>query len=120
MGTSSLQLCADAVRSSKRPPGRFAPQAIANEGESYMGKQFTSGLGKGDAAEWPRIEWAPIANFRPNPKNARTHSKKQIRQIAASIRQFDFLNPLIVDDKNMILAGHGRLEGARLALLWQI
>jgi DNA modification methylase len=85
-----------------------------------MGKQFTSGLGKGDAAEWPRIEWAPIANFRPNPKNARTHSKKQIRQIAASIRQFDFLNPLIVDDKNMILAGHGRLEGARLEGMPQV
>ena len=51
---------------------------------------------------------------RPNPKNARTHSRKQIRQIAASMRKFGFLNPLIVDDENMILAGHGRLEGARL------
>ena len=60
------------------------------------------------------IEWAPIARIRPNPKNARTHSRKQIRQIAASIRKFGFLNPLIVDDENMILAGHGRLEGARL------
>lgn len=47
-------------------------------------------------------------------QNARTHSRKQIRQIAASMRKFGFLNPLIVDDENMILAGHGRLEGARL------
>jgi ParB-like chromosome segregation protein Spo0J len=59
------------------------------------------------------VEWAPIANIRPNPKNPRTHSKKQIRQIAASTRKFGFLNPLIVDDENMILAGQGRLEGAR-------
>lgn len=49
-------------------------------------------------ADLPRMEWAPIANIRPNPKNPRTHSKKQIRQIAASIRKFGFLNPLIVDD----------------------
>ena len=67
-----------------------------------------------ELADPPRMEWAPIADIRPNPKNARTHSKKQIRQIAASIREFGFLNPLIVDDENMILAGHGRLEGARL------
>jgi DNA modification methylase len=63
----------------------------------------------------PLMEWAPIARIRPNPKNPRTHSKKQIKQIAASIRKFGFLNPLIVDDENTILAGHGRLEAARLA-----
>ena len=62
----------------------------------------------------PQIEWALIATIRPNPKNARTHSRKQIRQIAASIRKLGFLNPLIVDEANMILAGHGRLEAARL------
>jgi DNA modification methylase len=60
------------------------------------------------------MQWAPIARIRPNPKNPRTHSKKQIKQIAASIRKFGFLNPLIVDDENTILAGHGRLEAARL------
>src|ERR1700720_4917461 len=73
-----------------------------------------------ESAGAPRIEWAPIATIRPNPKNARTHSRKQIRQIAASIRKFGFLNPLIVDDENMILAGHGRLEGARLEGMAQV
>ena len=67
-----------------------------------------------ELVDLPRIEWAPIESIRPNPKNARTHSRKQKRQIANSIRKFGFLNPLIVDDGNMILAGHGRLEGARL------
>ena len=71
-------------------------------------------------ADLPRIEWAPIAKIRPNAKNARTHSKKQIRQIAASIRKFGFLNPLIVDDESMVLAGHGRLEGARLEGMAQV
>jgi DNA modification methylase len=65
-------------------------------------------------ADAPLMEWAPAAHIRPNPKNPRTHSKKQIKQIAASIREFGFLNPLIVDDQNTILAGHGRLEAARL------
>src|SRR5258708_35293342 len=65
-------------------------------------------------ADRPLMEWAPIAHVRPNPKNPRTHSKKQIKQIAASIRKFGFLNPRIVDDENTILAGHGRLEAARL------
>ena len=53
-------------------------------------------------------------SLRPNPKNARTHSKKQIRQIGKSISEFGFLNPVVVDDANMILAGHGRFEAARL------
>lgn len=47
-------------------------------------------------------------------RNARTHSKKQIQQIAASIRQFGFVNPVLVDDSGGIVAGHGRVEAARL------
>jgi ParB-like chromosome segregation protein Spo0J len=61
-----------------------------------------------------RVEWAPTNSLRPNPKNARTHSKKQIQQIGKSISEFGFLNPVVVDDANMILAGHGRFEAARL------
>jgi DNA modification methylase len=56
----------------------------------------------------------PIGALRPNTRNPRTHSKKQIKQIAASIKKFGFLNPVIVDENNMVLAGHGRLEAARL------
>jgi hypothetical protein len=76
--------------------------------------KFSSSPGGRAEADSPLMEWAPIAHVRPNPKNPRTHSKKQIKQIAASIRKFGFLNPLIVDDENTILAGHGRLEAARL------
>jgi hypothetical protein len=61
-----------------------------------------------------QIEYLATAALRPYPRNARTHSKKQIKQIADSIRQFGFTNPLLIDKDNMILAGHGRLAGAQL------
>jgi ParB-like chromosome segregation protein Spo0J len=66
------------------------------------------------------IEQVSIRRLRPNPRNPRTHSKKQIRQIGASIRKLGFLNPIIIDSENMVLAGHGHLEGARLIGLTQV
>jgi hypothetical protein len=50
--------------------------------------------------------------LQPYPRNARTHSKKQIHQIAESIRRFGFTNPVLLDDGNMILAGHARVAAA--------
>ena len=55
----------------------------------------------------------PIDQLRPFPRNARTHSRKQIRQIAESIRRFGFTNPVLIDGEDRILAGHGRVEAAR-------
>ena len=52
--------------------------------------------------------------LRPWARNARTHSKKQLRQIADSIRTFGFTNPVLIDEGNTILAGHGRVEAARM------
>ncbi len=60
------------------------------------------------------IEYLSTRALSRYPRNARTHSKKQIKQIADSIRQFGFTNPLLIDKDNMILAGHGRLAGAQL------
>ena len=62
----------------------------------------------------PKIEMIAVDVLRPWAKNARTHSKKQIRQIADSIREFGFTNPVLIDRDNMILAGHGRVEAAKL------
>ncbi len=56
-------------------------------------------------------------NLELNPRNARTHSKKQIGQIAESIRTFGFVNPLLIDEANQVIAGHGRLAAARLLML---
>lgn len=55
----------------------------------------------------------PVASLKPSARNARTHSKKQIRQIAASIERFGFVNPVLVSDAGEIVAGHGRVEAAR-------
>ena len=52
--------------------------------------------------------------LKPYPRNARTHSKKQIKQIAASIERFGFTNPVLVSDRGEIIAGHGRVAAARL------
>jgi ParB-like chromosome segregation protein Spo0J len=48
------------------------------------------------------------------PGNARTHSKKQIRQIADSIRQFGFTNPVLIGEDGGVIAGHGRVEAVKL------
>jgi DNA modification methylase len=53
-----------------------------------------------------------ISALVPNPNNARTHSKKQVRQIADSIKQFGFVNPVLADENGSVIAGHGRLLGA--------
>jgi hypothetical protein len=59
------------------------------------------------------IENLPIGQLHSWPRNARTHSRKQIRQIAESIRRFGFTNPVLIDGENRILAGHGRVEAAQ-------
>jgi DNA modification methylase len=60
------------------------------------------------------IEYTIVRDLRPYPQNARTHSKKQIRQIAKSVKRFGFNNPVLIDDDRQIIAGHGRVEAAKL------
>ena len=55
-----------------------------------------------------------IASLKPYARNARTHSKKQVKQIAASIERFGFTNPVLVSDEGEIIAGHGRVEAVKL------
>ncbi len=52
--------------------------------------------------------------MRAYARNARTHSKKQVRQIAASIERFGFTNPVLISGDGEIIAGHGRVEAAKL------
>src|SRR5438128_2150599 len=66
------------------------------------------------------IETMQISELRSYAKNPRTHSKKQIRQIADSIGTFGFINPVLISDNNEIIAGHGRVEAARLLRLESI
>ena len=61
-----------------------------------------------------QLEYHNPASLKPWASNARTHSKKQLRQIADSIECFGFTNPILIDQDNTILAGHGRAEAARM------
>ena len=60
-----------------------------------------------------KIEWMSVETLIPYAKNARTHSDEQVAQIAGSIKEFGFNNPVLVDKDNSIIAGHGRLMAAR-------
>lgn len=62
----------------------------------------------------PTLELRPPVSLLPQERNPRTHSKKQIRQIADSIARFGFTNPVLIADDGTILAGHGRVAAARL------
>ena len=59
------------------------------------------------------VVYRAVGELRPDPRNARSHPKKQIAQIAASIEAFGFSNPVLVDDKGVVIAGHGRLLAAK-------
>lgn len=59
------------------------------------------------------IEYLPTNQVVPYEFNARTHEKFQLNQIAASIKQFGFINPIVVDKDNTIIAGHGRYLAAK-------
>jgi ParB-like chromosome segregation protein Spo0J len=61
-----------------------------------------------------------ISQIKTNPRNARTHSKKQVLQIAASIKEFGFVNPVIADETGVIIAGHGRLLAASMLGLSEV
>ena len=60
-----------------------------------------------------RLEFWPIDRLRPYERDPRTHSADQVAQIAASMVEFGFTNPILVDETDGILAGHGRLMAAR-------
>lgn len=67
-----------------------------------------------------RLEMWPLDRLRPYERNARVHSDEQLQQIAASIREFGFTAPILVDSTDGILAGHGRLSAAKLLGLSEV
>jgi DNA modification methylase len=73
-----------------------------------------------DMSHLLNIETISVGKLRPYPGNARTHSKKQIKQIARSIESFGFTNPVLISDDNQIIAGHGRVEAAKLLRIGEV
>jgi ParB-like chromosome segregation protein Spo0J len=60
------------------------------------------------------VEKIPIGEVKPYQKNAKKHEKKQIKQVADSIKRFGWAQPLVVDKNNELIIGHCRLESAKL------
>lgn len=60
------------------------------------------------------IIYRAVGELRPRATNPRTHTKKQLEQVAASIQRFGFTNPILIDEDDGIIAGHGRVEAAKL------
>lgn len=59
-----------------------------------------------------QIEYVQVSTLTPYARNSRTHTPQQVKQIAASIREFGFTNPVLIDEANGIIAGHGRVMAA--------
>lgn len=72
-------------------------------------------LPRGAEVTWPasEVELWDIERIKPRPNNPRTHSNEQIEQIAASMREWGWTNPVLVDEDGVIIAGHGRVLAAR-------
>lgn len=68
----------------------------------------------------PQIVMVPVGDLKPRPNNPRTHSKAQLKQLARSMQRYDFTNPILVDDDNVIIAGHGRWEAAKMLDLTEV
>jgi len=78
-----------------------------------MGKSTKTARSKELADLQLKVRYQNVDALKPYAGNARVHSDKQISQIAASIRNFGFNNPVLVDADNVIVAGHGRVEAAK-------
>ena len=66
------------------------------------------------------IVYKNIKELKPYKKNAKKHSKEQVEQIANSIKEFGFTQPVIIDKNNCVVAGHGRILGAKKVGLKQV
>jgi DNA modification methylase len=88
-----------------KQPAKTAGKAVLASEESSASR----------ARAWPaaNAETRGVNDLIPYAKNARTHSDEQVAQIAASIKEWGFTNPILIDEENTIIAGHGRLMGAR-------
>ena len=80
-------------------------------GKSKAGTQNAPKAAPRPAAQ--QIEQIPVADLIPYARNARTHSEQQVAQIAGSIQEFGFNNPVLIDGQNSIIAGHGRVLAAQ-------
>jgi DNA modification methylase len=92
-------------KSSKNRRAKLAEAKTTPESEGAEKAAFRTNL---------NVESVATNTLKPYVRNPRSHSPKQIRQIARSIREFGFTNPILIDADRVVIAGHGRLEAAKL------
>ena len=73
----------------------------------------TAHIGADDHARQLSVEYRPLDSLVPYARNARTHSEAQVAEIAGSIREFGFTNPVLIAEDGTLIAGHGRVLAAR-------
>jgi ParB-like chromosome segregation protein Spo0J len=95
-----------------KPFRRQASQGHRMPGKCALNKSNRRTGGGGNTAA--AIERVDIDDLQPWGKNARVHSPKQVRQLARGIDKLGFINPVLIDADNRILAGHGRVAAAKL------
>ena len=93
-----------------RPVGKSANTSPVSRGRAHARES------DGNQRPWPadKVERWSIDRLIPYARNARTHSDEQVAQIAASIREFGFTNPVLIDEEDGIIAGHGRVLAAHV------
>jgi ParB-like chromosome segregation protein Spo0J len=89
--------------------GRYLVNLIISTAYNFMKKTKSDNSG----SESLKIQYLSTDELVPYQRNPRTHSEEQIEQIAASIREFGFTNPILIDNKQGIIAGHGHLAAAK-------
>jgi DNA modification methylase len=107
------EYCCDAkTPSAARPPGFDAVMSSDNEIQMVRDKRIAQ---HGAKTAWPAdcVERWPIDRLVPYARNARTHSEAQVAQIAASIVEWGWTAPVLVDEAGLLIAGHGRVLAAR-------
>lgn len=87
--------------------------SLRNSKQNPMKKTKTEGKQTVNEPGSLNIEYRPLDSLVPYSRNPRTHSEEQITQIAASIREFGFTNPILIDSNQKVIAGHGRLAAAK-------
>jgi hypothetical protein len=112
--------CRSRVASPPRPGAGRGEGGIGSLGRLHkyaLGSRFfaVAKLTKGLHLNWPadKVERWPLDRLIPYARNARTHSDEQVAQIAASIKEWGWTNPVLVDEGGQIIAGHGRVSAAR-------
>ena len=104
----------------RRQPSRAQPKPCTAPTVNAATESEVPGLEAETLFLPSQIEHLVVSGLTPNPRNARTHTKQQVHHISASIRTFGFTNPVLIDAEGTIIAGHGRVEAAKLVGMSQV